>query len=115
MGLVELRTGLERFERELRDAGLKETTIHTYVERSARFLNWLASDYQTGVGAKSKWADWQDDVGARGPVVSARRTRDASRPFASRGLGAAVSGGGAQLAPGLEHVAAGGDLRAYEG
>ena len=43
--LSELRTELERFERELRAAGLKRTTINTSVDRAEVFLRWLAGDY----------------------------------------------------------------------
>jgi len=42
----ELRTELARFERTLRGAGLAETSIHTYVDRTARFIRWLDGDYQ---------------------------------------------------------------------
>lgn len=41
----ELKTELERFEKELRDAGFKTSTLHNYVERSNRFLRWLAGEY----------------------------------------------------------------------
>lgn len=40
-----LELELEQFERELRDAGKEESTVHTYVDRSGRFLRWLAGDY----------------------------------------------------------------------
>jgi len=43
--LGELRPELERFEGELRAAGLKRTTINTYVDRAEVFLRWLAGDY----------------------------------------------------------------------
>jgi len=43
--LSELRTELERFQRELRAAGLKRTTINTYVDRAEVFLRWLGGDY----------------------------------------------------------------------
>lgn len=43
--LDDLRQELERFERELRDAGLRESSIHTYVQRSDVFLRWLVGDY----------------------------------------------------------------------
>lgn len=42
----ELRTELLRFERELREAGLKDTSVTTYVDRSGRFLKWLEGGYQ---------------------------------------------------------------------
>jgi hypothetical protein len=44
--LRELRAELQRFEDELRAAGLLPTTIHTYVDRAAVFLRWLAGDYR---------------------------------------------------------------------
>ena len=40
-----LELELEQFERELRAAGKEEATVHTYVDRPARFLRWLAGDY----------------------------------------------------------------------
>lgn len=42
----ELREELRRFERQLRAAGLKETSITTYTDRTNRFLKWLDGDYQ---------------------------------------------------------------------
>ncbi len=42
----ELREELRRFERQLRAAGLKETSITTYADRTNRFLKWLDGDYQ---------------------------------------------------------------------
>jgi hypothetical protein len=42
----ELNAELLRFERELRGAGLKDSSITTYVDRTARFLRWLAGDYR---------------------------------------------------------------------
>ncbi len=45
--LAELHVELERFERELRGASLRESSIRTYVDRSATFLRWLAGDYQS--------------------------------------------------------------------
>jgi hypothetical protein len=42
----ELRDELVRFESEARRAGLKEASVKTYVDRSSRFLRWLAGDYQ---------------------------------------------------------------------
>ena len=44
--LRELRAELQRFEDELRAAGLLPTTVHTYVDRAAVFLRWLAGDYR---------------------------------------------------------------------
>jgi hypothetical protein len=42
----ELRAELRRFEHQLRAAGLKETSVTTYVDRTGRFLRWLEGDYQ---------------------------------------------------------------------
>ena len=42
----ELRRELDRFEAELRAAGLRENTVHTYVQRSETFLRWLVGDYR---------------------------------------------------------------------
>jgi hypothetical protein len=46
--LDELRTELRRFERELEAAGKAASTVHTYVDRSERFVRWLAGDYEPG-------------------------------------------------------------------
>ena len=46
MELRELRDELDRFEGELRAAGLKRSTVNTYVERAEVFLRWLAGDYR---------------------------------------------------------------------
>jgi hypothetical protein len=42
----DLRRELARFERELRTAGLRDSSVHTYVDRSERFVSWLAGEYQ---------------------------------------------------------------------
>lgn len=39
---------LGQFEEELRDAGLAENSVRTYVDRSAYFVRWLAGDYRPG-------------------------------------------------------------------
>ena len=44
--IAELRIELVRFESAARRAGLKEASVRTYVDRSDRFLRWLAGDYQ---------------------------------------------------------------------
>ena len=44
--VTELMDELERFEREARAAGLKETSVRTYVDRSRRFVRWLSGDFQ---------------------------------------------------------------------
>lgn len=41
----ELQQELRRFEREARAAGLKESSVHTYVDRSERFVRWLAGEF----------------------------------------------------------------------
>ena len=43
--LRELQGELLRFEQELRAAGLRPSSIDTYVDRTERFLRWLAGDY----------------------------------------------------------------------
>jgi hypothetical protein len=43
---AELRAELRRFEHQLRAAGLKETSVTTYIDRTSRFLKWLEGDYQ---------------------------------------------------------------------
>ncbi len=44
--IPELEDELRCFEEELRRAQLKESSIHTYVDRAGRFIRWLAGDYQ---------------------------------------------------------------------
>jgi len=39
---------LGQFEAELRAAGLAETSVRTYVDRSRYFIRWLARDYEPG-------------------------------------------------------------------
>lgn len=39
---------LGQFEEELREAGLAETSVRTYVDRSTYFVRWLAGDYAPG-------------------------------------------------------------------
>ncbi len=41
----ELHDLLAEFEAELRRAGLEETTIRTYVDRSTYFVRWLEDAY----------------------------------------------------------------------
>lgn len=43
--IQELHDELDAFEAELRRAGLKETSVRTYVERSRYFVRWLDGDY----------------------------------------------------------------------
>ena len=43
--LAELERELKRFESELRAANLAENSVRTYVDRSERFIRWLAGDY----------------------------------------------------------------------
>lgn len=44
--IQELLDELDRFEREVRAAGLAENSVRTYVDRSRIFVRWLAGDYQ---------------------------------------------------------------------
>lgn len=37
--------GLLRFEQALREAGLKDSSVATYVQRSHTFVRWLAGEY----------------------------------------------------------------------
>ena len=39
---------LDQFEEELRDAGLAENSVRTYVDRSTYFVRWLSGDYLPG-------------------------------------------------------------------
>lgn len=42
----ELRRELERFRNVLQSAGLRSSTVETYVGRSTTFVDWLAGEYQ---------------------------------------------------------------------
>ncbi len=44
--VTELYEELERFERAARRAGLAESSVRTYVDRSRIFVRWLAGEYQ---------------------------------------------------------------------
>lgn len=44
--LEELNASLERFEAAAREAGLAESSVRTYVDRSRFFVRWLAGDFQ---------------------------------------------------------------------
>ena len=44
--ISDLQAELTRFEAAARQAGLKENTIRTYVDRSAYFLRWLDGDFE---------------------------------------------------------------------
>lgn len=46
--LDELNARLDAFEQDLRQAGLSEKTVFTYVDRSRRFLRYLAGEYRPG-------------------------------------------------------------------
>lgn len=46
--MPQLREALADFERDLRRAGLSDNTVNTYVDRSERFLRYLAGDYRPG-------------------------------------------------------------------
>lgn len=41
----ELMKEIGRFEAELRAAGKKDQTIHTYIDRAQRFVRWLDGAY----------------------------------------------------------------------
>lgn len=43
--IAELKRELDRFEMELRAAELAENSVRTYVDRSERFIRWLAGEY----------------------------------------------------------------------
>jgi hypothetical protein len=47
--MSELQAELRRFEADLRDAGLKENSVLTYVGRAQYFLSWLVGEYTPGV------------------------------------------------------------------
>ncbi len=51
--LRELHDELRRFEAELKVAGLRPNSVHTYVNRSEIFLRWLSGDY-TPQGPRSR-------------------------------------------------------------
>jgi hypothetical protein len=48
--IEELHEQLARSEAELVAAGLCPGTVHTYVDRSERFLRWLSDEYVAGQG-----------------------------------------------------------------
>lgn len=52
----ELRAELRRFEHELHAAGLKQTSVTTYVDRAGRFLKWLDGDYHPGARTSARSA-----------------------------------------------------------
>jgi hypothetical protein len=52
--IEELHDELARFEAELVAAGLSPGTVHTYVDRSERFLRWLNGDYVGGQGLRGE-------------------------------------------------------------
>lgn len=41
---------LDRFKQELRAAGLRESTVHSYLMGSSLFVRWLTGDYLPGPG-----------------------------------------------------------------
>lgn len=43
--VADLQLLLGEFEEQLRAAGLEETTVRTYVDRSTYFVRWLDNDY----------------------------------------------------------------------
>jgi hypothetical protein len=42
----EIDRELKRFEDELKAAGLRPNSVHTYVDRTERFLRWLRGEYR---------------------------------------------------------------------
>ena len=44
--LKQFEEALKRFETELQDADLRESTIRTYMDRTQVFLRWLAGEYR---------------------------------------------------------------------
>ncbi len=42
----ELDHELKRFEDELKAAGLRPNSVHTYVDRTERFIRWLRGEYR---------------------------------------------------------------------
>ena len=51
--LEELYEELRNFEHDLNQAGLRATSIRTYVDRSEIFLRWLTGDYKPRGPVKS--------------------------------------------------------------
>ncbi len=43
--VTKLHRALEEFEVDLRNAGLVESSVRTYVDRSRYFIRWLDGDY----------------------------------------------------------------------
>lgn len=43
--IEELYEGLDAFEADLRQAGLKDASVETYVGRTRFFVRWLDGDY----------------------------------------------------------------------
>jgi len=43
--ISELNESLDIYEQELRDKGLRRSSINTYVQHPERFFRWLADDY----------------------------------------------------------------------
>jgi hypothetical protein len=63
--ISELNDSLNIYEQELRDKGLRRSSINTYVQHPERFIRWLADDYspqgpqtgqrEAGVRSRSKY------------------------------------------------------------
>jgi len=45
-----LRGELARFKADLREGGLRESTVHSYLMGSSLFVRWLAGEYVPGPG-----------------------------------------------------------------
>lgn len=50
MSETDLRGQLRRFGAELRAAGLRESTVHSYLTGSSLFVRWIAGEYAPGSG-----------------------------------------------------------------
>lgn len=50
MSESDLRGELDRFKGDLRDGGLRESTVHRYLTGSSLFVRWLAGEYVPGPG-----------------------------------------------------------------
>src|SRR3954452_6364650 len=72
--LAELRAELERFEQELRAAGLARNTVHTYVDRAEVFVRWLPGDAPRRAPRLAPIA-----IGAPFAVAPRRRVSSATR------------------------------------
>lgn len=79
----DLRDELDRYERELREAGKTRNTVTSYVQPVERFLNWLIGSRPTGAVTTPLWQlppNQATQAGSKG-----RRSRyDGLRDYLSR-------------------------------